>query len=106
MKTAMTLFVASILTTATFAAHAATIQNEDQTEYQLRIVEDGKESQVALLPGASLQDLCKTKCDLYVGNDPDPYDLMAADVIAIKDGAVFDNRPDASSDPASSTPKQ
>ena len=89
MKTAITLFVASVLMASAFTANAATIQNRDQSEYQLRIVEDGQERQVALLPSAAASDLCKSKCDLYIGTDPVPYDLISADKLSIEGGQLL-----------------
>jgi hypothetical protein len=101
MRMAITLLAASILTVFAITAKAATIENLDQTQHQLRIVESGQERQVELQPGAAVTDLCKTKCELYLGTDPEPYDLVSADTLVLEGGQLFetksnDEQPDTS----------
>ena len=101
MRMAIALLAASILTVFAITAKAATIENLDKTQYQLRIVESGQERQVDLQPGAAATDLCKTKCELYIGTDPDPYELISADALVLEEGQLFatqsnDEKPDTS----------
>lgn len=96
MRTAITLLAASVLTVLAITAKAATIENLDQTLYQLRIVENGQERQVALLPSTEANELCKSKCELYIGTDPDPYELLSADVLVIEGGQLFETSSDIS----------
>ena len=96
MRTAIALLAASVLTVLAITAQAATIENLDQTLYQLRIVENGQERLVALLPGTGAAELCKTKCELYIGTDPDPYELVSSDALVIEGGKLYDDAPDTS----------
>ena len=89
MKTATVLFTATLLAASAITANAATIQNKDKSAYQLRIVEAGQEKKVDLQPSLEATDLCKTDCDLYLGDDPDPYQLVAADKFIIHDGQLY-----------------
>ena len=105
MKTAITLALVSAMAVLPLTGKAATIENLDQTEYQLRIVENGQERQVALQPGTEVAELCKSKCDLYLGTDPDPYDLMSADSLVIEGGTLYESV-GSNSAPDSSAPSQ
>ncbi len=89
MKTATVLFTATLLAASAITANAAAIQNMDKSAYQLRIVEEGQEKKVELLPTEQATDLCKSQCDIYVGTDPDPYVLVAADEFIIHDGQLY-----------------
>lgn len=89
MKLAIALLIASVLTVFAITANAATIENLDQSEYKLRIVENGQELEVALKPGAEAADLCKKKCELYIGADPDPYELISDDALVIEGGQLY-----------------
>jgi hypothetical protein len=104
MKTAMLLLAASVLMVFAIIAKAATIENLDQNQYQLRIVESGQSHEVALQPGAKAVDLCKTKCELYIGADPDPYEFHSADIMVIEGGKLYDDTVDAIN-PDPSNPK-
>ena len=90
MKTAILLLIASTLTTLAVTANAATIRNNDKSAYQLRIVEQGQEKRIDLQPSLEAVDLCNSKCELYIGEDPDPYDIVAADAFIIEEGLVYD----------------
>lgn len=89
MKTAVTILAALAFAATAGVCQAATIQNQDESEYQLRIVEDGQERQVALQPNTEAADLCANKCDLYVGTDPDPFELFSTDKLVIKGGQLM-----------------
>lgn len=102
MKSAILLLVASTLTSLAIAANAATIQNNDKNAYQLRIVENGQEKRVDLQPNLEASGLCGSKCELYIDNDPDPYDVVAADAFIIEGGQVYDvNEPAPGASPPS-----
>ena len=105
MKVAIALLATSVLTVFAITAKAATIKNLDQTPHQLRIVESGQERQLELQPGAAATDLCKTKCELYIGDDPDSYELVSADALVLEDGQISYSEPN-SANPDASTPKQ
>lgn len=89
MKKAIVLFTSALLAVSVISANAATIQNNDKSAYQLRIVEDGKEKKIELQPSQQATDLCKTKCEFYVGDDSEPYVLVAADKFIIHDGDLY-----------------
>jgi hypothetical protein len=104
MKMAIALLAASFLIVFAITVKAAKIENLDQAQYQLRIVESGQEHEVALQPGAEAADLCKTKCELYIGADPDPYELVSADALVLGGGRLYEND-SKDANPDTSTPK-
>jgi hypothetical protein len=89
MKIAVVLLAASTLTVLAITAKAATIQNNDKSAYQLRIVENGQEQKIELKPSLAATGLCNSKCELYFGDDPDPYDVVSADALVIEGGQLF-----------------
>lgn len=97
------LLATSILSVAAVSTHAATIHNNEATAQILRIVENGQEQKLELQPSTSATDLCATKCDLYIGNDPDPYEVSAADSLVIEDGKLYEAGEPSQGD---NTPKQ
>lgn len=103
MKTAILLLIASTLTVLAITAKAATIQNNDKNAYQLRIIEKGQEKRIDLQPSLEAIDLCSSKCELYIDDDPDPYDMVAADAFIIEGGQVYDVNETA---PGANTPNQ
>ncbi len=90
MRPVTLLLAASMLSIAAFSTHAVTIHNNESSAQVLRIVENGQEQQIQLQPSTSATDLCATKCDLYIGNDPDPYEVSAADSLVIENGELYD----------------
>jgi hypothetical protein len=104
MKMAIALLAASFLIVFAITVKAAKIENLDQAQYQLRIVESGQEHEVALQPAAEAADLCKTKCELYIGADPDPYELVSADALVLGGGRLYEND-SKDANPDTSTPK-
>ncbi len=89
MKTATLLLTSVLLVGSAISANAGTIQNNDNSTYQLRIVEKGQENKIELQPSLEATDLCKTDCDLFLGDDPDPYVLTATDKFIIQDGQLY-----------------
>lgn len=89
MKKAVVMLAAAMLVGQVAIGHAASIQNRDQAEIQLRIIEEGQERAIALMPSEEVADLCATRCDLYVGADPAPYELIAADKLFIEGGQLL-----------------
>ena len=90
MKTIAAVIFASITIVSAASALAATIHNNDAAAVSLRVVENSQEQKVELQPSTAAKDLCSTKCDLFIGNDPDPYEISAADVLVIEDGKLYD----------------
>ncbi|MBU2532670.1 MAG: hypothetical protein KKB37_08015 [Alphaproteobacteria bacterium] len=106
MKVPVTLVICLFCMIPAAASHAATIQNRDQIEHQLRVIEGGAEIQLAVSPGRALTGVCKTKCDVYVGADPVPYDLISSDVLLIEEGQLLyedDRKPEADTGPPAQT---
>ena len=102
MRTAVVLLVASVLMVLAITANAATIYNNDKGVLALRVVESGDEQQVELRPGFEVTNICKSKCDLYIGNDPDPYEIGSIDMLVIEGGKLYE----VDSSPTPSTPSQ
>ncbi len=97
------MLIASTFIVLAVTVKAATIQNNDKQAYQLRVVENGQEKRIDLQPNIEVTDLCGSSCELYIDNDPDPFDIVAADAFVIEGGQVFDvSQPT----PGASTPSQ
>lgn len=66
----------------------ASIKNIDQKTYLLSVEEDGKTREIQLGPNQSVADLCGTECLMSVDDDPEPYQILAADKIQIQNGEL------------------
>ncbi len=83
--------MSTLLVTLTLAspAPAATFKNLDAVEHKLTFVE-GKERQEYILQGKQeLTGVCVKVCNLYIGDDPDAYEITASEKFEIEEGQLY-----------------
>lgn len=68
------------------AANAATIINRDQQSYQIRIVEGDEIRDLTLDPEQQVDGVCNSACSLVLGDDPEPYEIVATESFEIIEG--------------------
>ena len=80
-------FVATVIWVA--SVQAAEITNRDQTAHTLIVAEGDNRQEVSIGPEETLSNVCKSTCSVWVGTDPDAYELKAGDVVAIEEGQFY-----------------
>ena len=95
MKYAEIRSMAAASTIAMFAvsisiatAFAATLTNRDAVSHKLVVVEDGKRTEHVIEASQSLSGLCAAACELFISDDPDPWEILAADNATIQGGLL------------------
>ncbi len=83
------LAVAVLYFFAVNPVQSASIKNLDATEHKVVVVE-GQTRQEHMVPGQQeLTSVCTRVCSVYVGADPEPYEVRAADKMEIEEGQLF-----------------
>ncbi len=88
MKTSLSMLALASLCFAPLAS-AATLKNLDTSPHRVVIVEGDARQELTIESQQELSGLCQVSCSLYVGNDPEPYDVAAKDRMEIERGEVF-----------------
>lgn len=84
--------VLAVTTTAAWIAQptqAATLKNLDKAAHKIVVVEGDSRQEIMIQSLQELDGFCSTSCSLYVGNDPEPYEVAASDKMEINNGEVF-----------------
>ncbi len=82
--------VSVALLTASAAASAASVSNNDEIDRTVTIVEGSAQTDHVLVPGAVLEGVCLRGCIVRIdGNDVDPYVLAGSEVTTIEGGDLF-----------------
>ena len=76
------------LFSTTDGPQALTIKNGDTEAHTLMIVENGKSSELVLLQAQVATHLCVSACEVFVGVDPAPYEVVAGEVATIRQGKL------------------
>jgi hypothetical protein len=93
------MWVIMLLSSAT-AAHAVSITNRDERDYKVTVIEGEAKADHVLKPLQTLTDICLKGCTIRLNDSADDdYRLTASDVVAIEDGTVYYEGPDASAGP-------
>ncbi len=87
MLTAATLATAGYVSIAK-AEVPASITNLDQKAHQLKVEEGENQREIMIEPNQAVSDLCVSTCLLIVGDDPEPYEVVANDKISIEEGLL------------------
>jgi hypothetical protein len=99
MPTTRAICVIGLLLSAT-AAHAVSITNRDERDYRVTVIEGEAKADHVLKPSQTLTDICLKGCTIRINDSADDeYRLAASDVVAIEDGTVYYEGPDASAGP-------
>ncbi len=89
-----------LLLSSTTAAHAVSITNRDERDYRVTVIEGEAKADHVLRPSQTLADICLKGCTIRINDSADDeYRLAASDVVAIEDGTVYYEGPDASAGP-------
>ena len=80
--------VALAMFAATAGAQAATFVNRDSSAHRLVVVEGDARQELTIESAQELSGICQTTCNIYVGKDPDPYEVVVNDIIEIKAGEL------------------
>lgn len=80
--------VLAVMLTAS-AAQAVELKNLDSVPHMLVVVEGQSRQEVTIAPSQTLADLCKADCSIWVGTDPEPYELKVADKLVIENAQIF-----------------
>jgi hypothetical protein len=89
-----------LLLSSVTAAHAVSITNRDERDYTVTVIEGEAKADHVLKPSQTLTDICLKGCTIRIDDDADDeYRLTASDVVAIEDGTVYYDGPDASAGP-------
>ena len=81
-----TACIAVLLSTPAFAA---TLKNLDKSAHRIVVVEGDLRQEHTIASQQELNRICVRACSVYVGDDPDPYELAAADKVQIQDGELY-----------------
>jgi len=105
MPTTRAMCVILLLSSAT-AAHAVSITNRDERDYRVTVIEGEAKADHVLKPSQTLTDICLKGCTIRINDSADDeYRLAASDVVAIEDGTIYYEGPDASAgSPAPTAP--
>lgn len=85
--TVSVLALVSVLGASSVQATALT--NRDATSHHVTIRENGAEKIMTIEASQEVKDLCSSTCELYLNDDPDPYELASADVLRIEGGQLY-----------------
>lgn len=97
-----TLAISLLLATA---APAATFKNLDPVDHKITVVDGEQRQEYVLEAKRELTDVCSNVCNIYIGDDPDPYEIGAAESFEIEGGQLYTlEAPETGSSPA--TPSQ
>lgn len=88
IKSAFGIIVLAIILSAS-AVQAATLVNRDTASHSIVIVEEDNRKELVVEAGQELTDICQGICNLYIGNDPEPYDIASTDNLEIHDGQLL-----------------
>ena len=69
-------------------AVSATLKNLDKSAHRIVVVEGDLRKEHTIASQQELKGVCVNACSVYVGEDPDPYELAAADKVQIQDGEL------------------
>jgi len=72
-----------------YGATAATIKNLDRTAHKVTIVQGDARQEYVLNSQQEVATICVSSCTLYMGDDPDPYDIVGADQLEIEQGQIY-----------------
>ena len=53
------------------------------------MVEGDQRQEFTVQSAQEIPSFCQASCSVYVGEDPDPYELAAADKVQIQDGELY-----------------
>jgi hypothetical protein len=99
MSATRAIWVILLLSSVT-AAHAVSITNRDERDYRVTVIEGEAKADHVLKPLQTLTDICLKGCTIRINDSADDdYRLTASDVVAIEDGTVYYEGPDASAGP-------
>jgi hypothetical protein len=99
LSSATMMFVIGLLLSTT-AAHAVSITNRDERDYTVTVIEGEAKADHVLKPSQTVTDICLKGCTIRINDSADDeYRLTAGDVVAIEDGTVYYEGPDASAGP-------
>lgn len=68
-------------------AVAATVQNQDTTEYEIDVITDAETKTVTIAGGAKLENICGA-CTLYLIGAEEDVKVAEGDMLVIKDGKI------------------
>ena len=96
----VSIWGAAALLTSSIAADAASITNRDDKDYKVTIVEGETTTEHTLKPTQVLDNVCMKGCIVRLeGSDDDDYEVEAEDVVAIEEGFLYYDGPDAADRP-------
>jgi hypothetical protein len=91
---------AAALLTTSIVADAASITNRDEKDIKVTIVEGETSTEHTLKPTQVLDKVCMNGCIVRLeGNDDDEYEVEAGDIVAIEEGFLYYDGPDAQEKP-------
>ena len=70
------------------SAQAATLINRDTATYKVVVVEGDHRQEFTVRSAQELPSFCQASCSVYVGDDPDPYDVASNDKLEILGGEL------------------
>ena len=70
------------------SVQAATLINRDAATHKIIVVEGDHRQEFIVQSTQEIPSLCQASCSVYVGNDPDPYDVALNDKLEILDGEL------------------
>ena len=88
IKLSLSMLALSALCLAQIAS-AATLKNLDPSAYKIVIVEGDARTEHTIESQQEISDLCEISCSLYIGSDPEPYDVAARNKMEIDRGEVY-----------------
>lgn len=94
--------LAVILTTG--SAQAVELTNRDKIVHNIVVLEGQVRREISIAPDQTLTDLCKADCNIWVGNDPDAYELVATDKLIIENAQLYFVEPPSDLEPNNQAP--
>ena len=88
-STAKLIAVATATVCMASVAEAATLKNLDKKAHKIVVVEGDARQELMIDSQQELAGLCQSSCSLFVGTDPEPYDVAAKDKMEINNGEVY-----------------
>jgi hypothetical protein len=70
-------------------SQALELTNRDRVAHKLVVVEGQKRQELTIEPEQTLNGLCTADCSLFVGSDPESYELKVDDKLIIENAQVY-----------------
>ena len=81
------------------SAQAATLINRAAAAHRIIVVEGDQRQEFTVQSAQEIPSFCQASCSVYVGEDPDPYDVASNDKLEILGGELhYQVEPENSAD--------